>query len=207
MPATLFQYATPTAIVGSTSWAGSITSVDEPPPFNDADVMTSPPNVVGPPVGWPVEFQLSTVSNPNYSADGFAVIIRAAKSNSDPQTITFKLKQGAAIITSSTFTLLTTQTTQSQNLISAEIATINYALSFTLEITAQPPVGSGFVILSGCAFQLPSVGFDHLILNSTGYKIVGPHFGLWLARSNTGLIEMTGSETTGALIDLNTEHN
>lgn len=211
MPATIFQYATPIAIIGSTSWTGSVADVDEPPPFNDADIMQSPNNSTISSLSFSIEYQLSTSIDPNYYSDGFAVLIQAAKGNGAlVQTLTFSLKQGSTVILSSTFTLSVSATLQSYVLSSGEIAAITDYTNLSLLLTAQPPTGgagNNNVILSGCALQIPAVGFDHLILNSTGFKIVGPHYGLWLTKGNTGYVENVGSETVGALIDLNTEHN
>lgn len=210
MAATLFQYATPVSITGSTAWTGSIADVDEAPPFNDADIMASPSNSTISSVSFSVEFKLSTISDPHYYSDGFVLLIQAAKSNGAlAQTLTFSLEQGASAILSSTFTLSLSATLQTYVLSSGEIASITDYTDLSLMLTAQPPTGgsgNNNVVLSGCALQTPSVGFDHLILNSTGYKIVGPHYGLWLSRGNTGYVEKVGSETVGALIDLNTEH-
>lgn len=211
MPATLFQYATPVSIIGSTSWAGSVTSVDEPPPFNDSDVMTSPTNSLGSGVSFSIEFQLTAHLDPNYYSDGFAVLVQAAKNSAaTTQTLTFALKQAGVTKASSTFTLATSVALYSYALTLSEIASIAYSSACSLVLTALMPSGgisSNFVTLSGCAFQLPSVGFDHLIANNTGFKIVGPHYGLYLVRNTTGFTEVVGSETTGALVDLTTEHN
>lgn len=211
MTATLFQYGTPTSITGSTSWTGAVTDVDEPPPFNDSDIMQSPSNSSIGSTSFSVEFQLATLQNPNYTVDGFAILIRASKNNNTTtQIILFTLKQAGVAITSGSFTLTVSASTQTWTLSAGEIAALTYpANNLTLVLTAPPPtgaLGSNNVVLSGCALQIPSVGFDHLILNSTGFKIVGPHYGLWLARNSTGYVENVGSETTGALIDLDTEH-
>ena len=210
MAATLFQYATPISILSNNSWVGAVTDVDEDPPFNDADVMQSPLNSSISGLSFSIEYKLKTILNPNYYSDGFNVILRGVKSSSgSTQVVLFSLKQGSTIITSGNFTLLSTLSTQSWPLIPAEISSITDYSNLSLLLTAQPPLGgagTNNVVLSGCALQTPSVGFDHLILNTTGYKIVGPHYGLWLKKGVTGYVEMTGSETVEALININTEY-
>jgi hypothetical protein len=211
MPATTFQYAPPTSIQGVTAWAGSVSSVDEPPPFNDSDIMTSPVNSPGTGLSFPIRFNLVSAINPLYTADGWSILVRAAKNSAaNSQVLLAELFDDnlSSLIASFPFTLSTSATDYSYNLTSTEAANIS-AIAITsglwsLQLTAQMPIGVGnnFVVLSGCCLQLPALGFSHLVSSTSGYKIEGAHSGhnLKPRTGGAGYLVGAGSESSGCLI-------
>lgn len=210
MAATRFQYALPSALVGTTNWSGSATDVDEPPPFNDSDVNVSPSNSAISGLSFAVEYSLTSATNPLYYSDGWYALVRAQKNSaSNTQVLQVELRNGGSTLVSWNPTLTTTLTTLQLALTSSDASSIPsgaYSGGWSLRLTALAPSGSGnnFVTVSGMALQLPTLGFSHLDLDPSGvgFKVAGAHAGSYLIldSSGVGYRKASGSETTGALI-------
>jgi hypothetical protein len=211
MAATTFQYAVPVADVGTSAWSPSPAwpNVDEPPPFNDSDIIGSPANTPGAPFNYSVEFQLSTATNSAYFADGWAALVRAQKNSAaGGQSLTVDLINAGSVLATWNQPLTTTMTTYSLALTPTEAAAVPsgaYAGGWSLRLTAQQPsTASNSVVVSGCCLQLPTLGYAHLDIDPSGVglKVVGAHAGAYLIRevSGVGFKRMAGSEASGALI-------